>query len=102
MGAVDLLCVEPDIPAVGVLARQPVVLAVAAAHQDPQARCGAELPRAGGPLEAGLLFAPAPEVAALRQLGTDVVEVLLQLRLLRRLPQRLHLQRMRCNFPAVL
>ena len=79
-----------------------VVLTVAAAHQNPQARRGAELPWTGGPLEAGLLFAPAPEVAALRQLGTDVVEVLLQLRLLRRLPQRLHLQRMRCNFPAVL
>ncbi len=48
-------------------------------------------PWAGGPLEAGLLFAPAPKVAALRQLGTDVVEVLLQLRLLQLLHHALQI-----------
>ena len=76
MAAVDLLGMEPDVPLVGVLCGQAVILPVVASHEDTQSRGGAELPGLGGALEAGLLFAPSPQVAAVRQLRADIVEVL--------------------------
>ena len=57
MGAVDLLGVEPEVPAVRILQGQLVVLAVVPAHQHPEAGGRAELPRGGGP--GFLLFALA-------------------------------------------
>ena len=77
MAAVDLLGMEPDVPLVGVLCGQAVILPVVAAHQDAQARGGAELPGSGGPLEAGLLFAPLADIAAVGELDADIVEILL-------------------------
>ena len=78
MAAVDLLGMEPDVPLVGVLCGQAVILPVVAAYQDTQARGGVELPWPGGPLEAGLLLAVTAEVAAVGELGADIVEVLLR------------------------
>ena len=78
MAAVDLLGVKPDVPLIGVLCGQTVVLAVVASHEDTQARGGAELPWPGGPLEAGLLFAPLADIAAVGELDADIVEVLLR------------------------
>ena len=78
MAAVDLLGMEPDVPLVGVLCGQTVILPVVASHEDTQARGGAELPWPGGPLEAGLLFAPLADIAAVGELDADIVEVLLR------------------------
>ena len=69
------LGVEPDVPLFRVLGGQAVVLPVVAPHKDAQPRRGAEFPRLAGTL--GLLSALCPEVAAVSQLGADVVEVLL-------------------------
>ena len=60
---------------------QLVVLGIVAAHQNPQARRGAELTGPGLALEA-TLFAALAQVTALHQLGADVVEILLRLRLI--------------------
>ena len=79
MGAVYLLGVEPQVPLLRILRRQPVVLPVVAPHQDAQPAAGPELPGLAGPLE-GLLFPTlGAEIAAVGQFGANVIEILLGL-----------------------
>lgn len=82
MAAVDLLGMKPPIGPIRCFAGKLVVLPVAAAHQNQQPRIRAKVPGLGPALKARLLFPVGADVPALRQLGADIVKVLLALRLL--------------------
>ena len=82
MAAVDLLGMKPPIGPIRCFAGKLVILPVAAAHQNQQPRIRAKVPGLGLPLKARLLSPVGADVPALRQLGADIVKVLLALRLL--------------------
>ena len=82
MAAVDLLSMKPPICPIRCFAGKLVILPVAAAHQNQQPRIRAKVPGLGLPLKTRLLPPVGSDVPALRQLGADIVKVLLALRLL--------------------
>ena len=79
MAAVDLLRMEPQIALVR-LARERVVLHVAAAHKDAQPARRAELARRDGLLAPLLFLSAAAEIAGLLQLAAQLGELRLGLR----------------------
>ena len=98
MGAVNLLCMKPDIRFHGILACQLVILPVAAAHQNSKARRAAKLPRGRLALKARLFSAPTTNIAAVGQFGPDVVEVLLRLCLRKFLQDTFQIQKFPVSF----
>ena len=78
MAAVDLLRMEPIVIPVRRFAGEPVVLSVAAAHQNQKSRIRAKTAGLGFSLEARLLLPPGANVAALGEFRADVVKVLLR------------------------
>ena len=82
MAAVYFLRVQPEVGFFRRFSGKLVILPVAAAHQNQQPRIRAKVPGLGLPLKARLLSPVGADVPALRQLGADIVKVLLALRLL--------------------
>ena len=95
MAAVDLLRVQPDVALVSLARGEFVVLAVVAPDEDPQTRRRAEHARLRLPLEARLLPAALADIAAVRQLRADVVEILLALGLRQLLQDALEVLQLR-------